>query len=201
MSKAALISIRPKWCEKIASGTKTIEVRKTRPKMDTPFKCYIYCTLQGCNEFFRVDLGRDVAKWNRGKWADRKGKVIGEFICDRIDWITRVGYTGIPGLVETCICDAATMRTSPVGGLLNAACLTSKMLNDYLAWGDGYGWHVTDLRIYDVPRELSELRRATDPCDSCHAEYTWECTGCKKLSGDIKHPPQSWGYVEAMDNG
>jgi hypothetical protein len=201
MSKAALISIRPKWCEKIASGTKTIEVRKTRPKMDTPFKCYIYCTLQGCNEFFRVDLGRDVAKWNRGKWADRKGKVIGEFICDRIDWITRVGYTGIPGLVETCICDAATMRTSPVGGLLNAACLTSKMLNDYLAWGDGYGWHITDLRIYDVPRELSELRRATDPCDSCHAEYTWECTGCKKLSGDIKHPPQSWCYVEAMDNG
>ena len=200
MSKAALISIRPKWCEKIASGTKTIEVRKTRPKMDTPFKCYIYCTLQGCNEFFRVDLGRDVAKWNRGKWADRKGKVIGEFICDRIDWITRVGYTGIPGLVETCICDAATMRTSPVGGLLSAACLTSKMLNYYLAWGDGYGWHVTDLRIYDVPRELSELRRATDPCDSCHAEYTWECTDCKKFSGDIKRPPQSWCYVEAVED-
>lgn len=30
MSKAVLISIRPKWCEKIASGMKTIEVRKTR---------------------------------------------------------------------------------------------------------------------------------------------------------------------------
>ena len=44
MSKAVLISIRPKWCEKIASGEKTIEVRKTRPKLHTPFKCYIYCT-------------------------------------------------------------------------------------------------------------------------------------------------------------
>lgn len=198
MSKAVLISIRPKWCEKIASGEKTIEVRKTRPKLDTPFKCYIYCTLQGCNEFFRVDLGGDVAKWNRGKWADRKGKVIGEFTCDRIDWITHIGYTGIPNLVETRICDAATMRTSPVGGLLNAACLTPKMLNDYLAWGDGYGWHIVDLRIYDMPRDLSEFRRATDPCDSCHAEYTWECIGCKKLSGDIKQPPQSWCYVEAM---
>lgn len=42
--KAVLISIRPKWCEKIISGEKTIEVHKTRPKMDTPFKCYIYCT-------------------------------------------------------------------------------------------------------------------------------------------------------------
>lgn len=84
MSKAVMLSIRPKWVEKIANGEKTIEVRKTKPKLDTPFKCYIYCTLQGCNEFFRVDLGRDVAKWNRGKWADRKGKVIGEFTCDRI---------------------------------------------------------------------------------------------------------------------
>ena len=45
MTKAVLISIRPKWCEKIVGGEKTIEVRKTRPKLDTPFRCYIYCTL------------------------------------------------------------------------------------------------------------------------------------------------------------
>ena len=43
MSQAVLISIRPKWCEKIIGGEKTIEVRKTRPKLQTPFKCYIYC--------------------------------------------------------------------------------------------------------------------------------------------------------------
>lgn len=45
MSKAVMLSIRPEWCEKIASGEKTIEVRKTRPKkLKNPFKCYIYCT-------------------------------------------------------------------------------------------------------------------------------------------------------------
>lgn len=44
MSKAVLISLHPEWCQKIMEGRKTIEVRKTRPKMDTPFKCYIYCT-------------------------------------------------------------------------------------------------------------------------------------------------------------
>ncbi len=38
MSKAVMISIRPKWCEKIVNGEKTIEVRKTRPKLETPFK-------------------------------------------------------------------------------------------------------------------------------------------------------------------
>lgn len=207
MSKAVLISIRPKWCEKIVNGNKTIEVRKTRPKMNTPFKCYIYCTLQGCNEFFRVDLGGDIAKWNRGKWADRKGKVIGEFTCDRIDWITHIGYTGIPNLVETRICDAATMRTSPVGGLLNAACLTPKMLNDYLAWGDGYGWHISDLRIYDAPKKLGEFWR------DCleYSELSTNCWSCENVCGDgdetdcntdgrlyLHRPPQSWCYVEEL---
>lgn len=180
MSKAVMLSVRPKWCEKIVSGEKTIEVRKTRPKLQTPFKCYIYCTLQGCNEFFRVDLGRDVAKWNRGKWADRKGNVIGEFICDRIYELAPLNHA--PDDVE------------------KQACLTREEIVNYLK-GTGYGWHISDLRIYDEARDLSEFRRATDPCDSCHAEYTWECTGCKKLSGDIKRPPQSWCYVEAMDNG
>lgn len=35
--KAVLISIKPTWCAKIASGEKTIEVRKTKPKLETPF--------------------------------------------------------------------------------------------------------------------------------------------------------------------
>lgn len=185
MSKAVLISIRPKWCEKIVSGEKTIEVRKTRPKLHTPFKCYIYCTLQGCNEFFRVDLGGDVAKWNRGKWWDRKGKVIGEFTCDRID---RLAPANEPyGIYD--IDDDYVLQT----------CLENGALWDYGHGTPLYGWHISNLRIYDEARELSEFRRATDPCDSCHAEYTWECEGCKKLSGDIKRPPQSWCYVEEVE--
>ena len=42
--KAVMISIRPEWDEKITSGEKTADVRKTRPKVEPPFKCYIYCT-------------------------------------------------------------------------------------------------------------------------------------------------------------
>lgn len=177
MSKAVLISIRPKWCEKIVNGNKTIEVRKTRPKMNTPFKCYIYCTLPKYphEDFIATNYPRP--QFYGG------GKVIGEFTCDRIDWITHIGYTGIPNLVETRICDAATMRTSPVGGLLNAACLTPKMLNDYLAWGDGYGWHITDLRIYDEARELSEFTGLRN-------------TRFGAAPYDIKRAPQSWCYVE-----
>ena len=100
--------------------------------------------------------------------------------------------------METRICDAATTRTSPVGGLLNAACLTPEMLNDYLAWGDGYGWHISNLRIYDAPRELSEFRRACQNswyCESC-AMYRENNGTCGNESLQFKRAPQSWCYVE-----
>ena len=170
MSKAVLISIRPKWVEKIASGEKTIEVRKTKPNLPTPFKAYIYCS-----------QGND-ARRLRGSW----GKIIGEFTCDRIFPINVFDN----GSIQNWLFEH-----------MERSCLTYEELADYIGNGKtGYGWHISDLLIYDQPRELSEFRRATDPCDSCHAEYTWECTGCKKLGGDIKRPPQSWCYVEAVED-
>ena len=175
MARAVLISIRPEWCEKIARGEKIVEVRKTRPKLETPFKCYIYCTLQGCNEFFRVDLGRDVAKWNRGKWADRKGKVIGEFTCDRIYELAPLNHA--PDDVE------------------KQACLTREKIVNYLN-GTGYGWHISDLRIYDAPRDLSEFERPYE-CNECDAKWATECNACHE-EGKIKRPPQSWCYVEEL---
>lgn len=176
MSKAVMLSIRPKWVEKIANGKKTIEVRKTRPKLETPFKCYIYCTLQGCNEFFRVDLVGDVAKWNRGKWADRKGNVIGEFTCDQI---IDAWWNYVP--------DAITREVA--GGNLEAlggTGMTDEELFNYVGdsmRGHCYGWHISDLCIYDAPRELSEF---TGLCDTRFGAAPY----------DIKRPPQSWCYVE-----
>lgn len=175
MAKAVLISIRPEWVQKIASGEKTIEIRKTKPKLETPFRGYIYCTLQGCNEFFRVNLGRDVSKWNRGKWADRKGNVIGEFICDRIYELAPLNHA--PDDVE------------------KHACLTREEIVNYLK-GTGYGWHISDLRIYDAPKELSKFSR---PFEICIGKVCDEygCAYCKN-GGHIKRPPQSWRYVEEL---
>lgn len=186
--KSVMLSIRPKWCEKIASGEKTIEVRKTKPKLETPFKCYIYCTVEkaGYDALWVLDaptreeysLMAVSAYLENPKGANKgNGKVIGEFTCDRIYELAPLNHA--PDDVE------------------KQACMTREKIVNYLK-GTGYGWHISDLRIYDAPRELSEFQRATDPCDSCHAEYTWECTDCKKLGGDIKRPPQSWCYVEAM---
>lgn len=208
MSKTVLISIRPKWVEKIADGEKTIEVRKNRPKLAPPFKCYIYCTVEiaGYDALWVLDAPTREkysfmavsAYLENPKGANKgNGKVIGEFTCDRIykidkdstDFLFKAGGLSVykQAAEEKC-------------GLCVA--MTDDELHGYLGHCQGYGWHIADLRIYDTPRELSEFRRATDPCDSCHAEYTWECTGCKKFSGDIKRPPQSWCYVwRSADNG
>lgn len=177
MDKSVLISIRPEWCELIASGEKTIEVRKTRPKLDTPFKCYIYCTQS------------DDANRLRGS----QGKVIGEFTCERIVPIT---YDG--GRLW-CPTNAAF---SP------ATCLSQAEIIAYIGdKGRCYGWHITDLRIYDVPRELSEFWRS---CPE-YSELSTNCLVCENVCGDsdetdcntdgriyLRRAPQSWCYVTEM---
>lgn len=163
MSKAVMISIRPKWCEKIARGEKTIEVRKTRPKLETPFKCYIYRT-KGTVPHIIND-----------KWVQMEvgGTVIGEFTCDRIYELAPLNHA--PDDVE------------------QQACLTREEIVRYLK-GVGYGWHISDLKIYDVPKELSKFSRPFENCiDKVCDEFG--CASCEN-GGYIKRSPQSWCYVE-----
>ena len=200
MSKAVMLSVRPKWCEKIISGEKTVEVRKNRPKLETPFKCYIYCTLQGCNEFFRVDLGGDVAKWNRGKWADRKGNVIGEFTCDRI---FEIGKRGIPENFDYCYLSLNEWGNDDIETeikAISASCVSKEKLNAYGAKAPFlYGWHISDLKIYDTPKELIEFH-TWKKCKSC-SKSGYESTACIydencMIPSAITKAPQSWCYVE-----
>lgn len=178
MSKAVMLSIRPKWCEKIARGEKTIEVRKTRPKLDTPFKCYIYCTLPKYphEDFIATDYPRP--QFYGGD------KVIGEFTCDRIFPINVFDN----GSIQNWLFEH-----------MERSCLAYEELAGYIGNGKtGYGWHISGLLIYDQPKGLSEFQRATDPCVFCMERIARECTDCKKFGGNIKRPPQSWCYVEAM---
>ena len=195
MSKAVMLSIRPKWCEKIASGEKTIEVRKTRAKLKTPFRCYIYCTIGGQDLNIPISqerLMRDYLETGSMKSLNcplGNGKVIGEFTCERIVPIT---YDG--GRLW-CPTNAAF---SP------ATCLSQAEIIAYIGdKGRCYGWHISNLKIYDTPRELGEFRRACPNswyCESCAMH--WENNGtCGNESLQIKRPPQSWCYVEAIDNG
>lgn len=185
MSKAVMLSIRPKWVEKIASGEKTIEVRKTRPKLKTPFRCYIYCTIGGKDLNIPISqerLMRDYLETGSMKSLNCplwNGKVVGEFDCDRIYELAPLNHA--PDDVE------------------KQACLTREEIVNSLK-GTGYGWHISNLKIYDKPRELNEFRRSCPNswyCESC-AMY-WENNGtCGNASLQIKRAPQSWCHVEAM---
>jgi predicted transcriptional regulator len=183
MSKAVMLSIRPKWVEKIASGEKTIEVRKTRPKLQTPFKCYIYCTMD--HPYISVSCAElDKLNYRTNTVGRCNGKVIGEFTCERIAPIT---YDG--GRLW-CPTNAAF---SP------ATCLSQAEIIAYIGdKGRCYGWHISDLRIYDAPKELSEFKtlcRVDADCCAC-PYYNYTKMGCDGRV--IGRPPQSWCYVDDL---
>lgn len=160
MSKAVMLSIRPRWCELIANGEKTIEVRKTRPKLETPFKCYIYCTKP---RFEHEDFFALVGK--QGFYGG--GKVIGEFVCDKVYELAPLNHAP----------DDAEQQ----------ACMSREEIVQYLK-GRGWGWHISNLKIYDKPVDITNFRN----CNGC--EYMGDCdTYCWK---PMQRPPQSWCYVE-----
>lgn len=188
--KAVMISIQPKWVEKIASGEKTIEVRKSAPK-EVPFKCYIYESRNGghrCKHCNEKDSCYSYAPKNVGCYNGR-GKVIGEFICDRI--------TDISVVVRNCNENYNEVYHNDE---CKGSCLTWKELQEYGKDKPLYGWHISDLKIYDKPRELSEFSR---PCS-----YSGLCFSCKRTSfkkdgnllcnTKITRPPQSWMHVEDL---
>lgn len=186
--KAVLISIQPKWCELIASGKKTVEVRKTKPKLETPFKCYIYET-QGRTETPFVDEeGHHIFKG--------RGQVIGEFVCN---------------------CMTALKADNMVQAYYNNTkdtCLTDEEIKVYANGKKLYYWHISDLVIYDKPKELSEfytpewfrdcekqcpdMERMRCPVGDSHKADKM-CGWCRKGGKPITRAFQSWGYVYEAD--
>lgn len=214
---AVLISIQPKWVEKIASGEKTIEVRKSRPKLETPFKCYIYCTIgNGVKGDYLVPSGIQC------------GKVIGEFVCDEITEY-RAEFTDLQysDARHKKVCqntikwverddeneetvyryETSNEEDNPDDcKFLKKSCLTFNEVRKYIGatFFDKpfYGWHISDLKIYDKPKELDEFY-VWKKCNSCKVSG-YESTGCSyincKVPARITRPPQSWCYVEELQN-
>ena len=195
--REVLISIRPKYCELIANGEKTIEVRKTRPRITTPFKCYIYCT----KDFYRKGDG-----YFQGKCC---GKVIGEFVCKHITDIQVLNKGLLTGGYPNGSCTWVVQNSA----------LTAKDIKEYANGKEWvYGWHISDLKVYNKPKTLDDFRK---PCISPEMPY---CPLCEfgyeyiseteaefyRVDGEcntewcclnwIKKAPQSWCYVQEMSN-
>ena len=213
--KSVLISIQPKWCEKIASGEKTIEVRKSAPK-EVPFKAYIYCT----KEKKQDDIIWAGAFGDRGKWNRR---IIGEFICDKVEnfYCASVPYQKENNLGYGQFVDNGVYKVNGwhegvvferndryIDTMLNnndlkEMCLSAQELFDYIGIGKHlYVWHISDLKIYDKPKELNEFFKP------CPTKEKGDCLSCDCLAdndyggvctNNLTRPPQSWMFVEEIE--
>lgn len=177
MAKAVLISIRPVWVEKILDGEKTLEVRKTRPNMETPFKVYIYCTAGNLSYKVNGVNGGMVCNVSGGKIA------VGEFTCDNIATYN-YDYCPHPEIGMDYDCGDSWWQIADED--LKSACLAEKEFRHYAFGREAmYGWHISNLKIYDTPKPLSEF------------------TGLRTIRDSMKlymleRPPESWCYVEEL---
>ena len=199
--KAVMISIQPKWVEKIASGQKTLEVRKTAPEV--PFKAYIYCTkakpylYREANPPFELFLDSDL--YEGEGYDDRlfSGKVIGEFICDEIiEWQYNKSHQYYVDYPDDCTSYFPYLKCHS-----EATGLKCSELENYGKGKTLYGLHISNLKIYDKPKELSEFY-TKKTCNSCK-KSGYESTACMydedcKVPMPITRAPQSWQYVEEI---
>lgn len=202
MSKAVLISIQPDWCKKILSGEKTVEVRKTRPKLETPFKVYIYCTKTAEGWLRTVPV--------QG-WQRLDGFVIGEFTCYKIDTIQRMG---IDNNFDYCYLSLNEFGNDDIATEIRdirKSCIPKPELNSYgKSAPELFAWHISDLKAYDNPKPLSDFSKhgfsglcGTNVCGNESCEY-YEPSGDSMvpptcgLNGycTLHRAPQSWCYVE-----
>jgi predicted transcriptional regulator len=177
--KSVLISIRPEWCEKIASGEKTVEIRKTAPKLEPPFKVYVYQTKH--------------REHNGPTHSD--GKVIGEFTCSEIFPI-RVFENGS---IQDYMCHYMERSLVPYDDI--AAYIGKDKT--------GYGWRIADLVIYERPKLLGWFQKPCICKGEYDGEEYRDCLNCELAGDSdygiiacnrpIKRPPQSWCYVEEFD--
>lgn len=179
--KAIIQSYTPQECRRIINGRQTIKVCKTAPE-DTPFKVYMYCTKDGYAYRCRIDEnGKLIPElWN--------GKVIGEYVCEKVD---KYRFSNYEAEYDVTHDEMSRMW-------LNHPNL--------IKYGKGKtlrGLHISSLKIYDKPKELSEFR----PC--CEKLMTGDLletsSKCNKIFFDengvfyvcgLTRPPHGWQYVE-----
>lgn len=150
--KCVLQSIKPKYCQMIANKQKTLEIRSTAPKMKPPFRVYIYCTAPNTKDPWEY---LELHDRETGHIYKMNGHVIGEYICDRIDeYDTSNDFVPFSLRVFSCVSGSDILKYGKKRGRV-------------------FAWHISELKIYERPLELGEL----------------------KTFKKIERPPQGWQYI------
>lgn len=141
-----MLSVRPEWAEKIASGKKTMELRIRVPLKPTPFPLALYCTRR---EQCVIQLP--------GGWeADVSGMVFGEAVCSAIYYALEWRIS--PGNVEPVVYRKIT----------NAACVSDDELYAYARARNVYAIGMINVRVFAIPRELRDYGIDTAPQSWCY---------------------------------
>lgn len=211
--KSILISIQPQWVEKILNGEKTIEVRKTMPKCELPCKVYIYCTqaknvkeniwkvvdpLNQVKPFYSFD------KFGSHKDVALNGKVVAEFTLNKVEIIPTVKEKRNGASYQYHIISE---------DILNKSCLKQEEILEYTNGKDLYAWHIDNLKIYNTPKGLDRFthyipnnecptKQCGTNCEDCpnYDEEHETCLALYYTHREIKRPPQSWCYVEELED-
>lgn len=179
MNKSVLVSIRPYYAfliiaHKMGWDTpqeKLIESRKDYPKDEEWNKVvHIYCS-KDKKSFDRIPVQYQPIM------EKFLGRVVSEFVCDMVyKW----GYD---------YCDGVDIDDD----LILDTCLDREDINIYAKGKTLYGWHISDLKIYDKPKELSEFKTG---CKGCKERDTYHCKFYCCSERPLTRPPQSWCYCE-----
>ena len=188
--KSILISIKPKWVAKILNGEKTIEIRKTMPKCDLPIDVYIYCTKEdtlsiltiNCKDTFTIGkdfILNDFGYLNSG--YEGKGKVVAKFTLNKVD-----------RYVNGCNVAKKYPTFNDFEKILTPACLYTDELENYCEDLSFYAWHISNLKIFDKPKELNEFYPY---CKDEKCEYRKNhCSICYRIP--LTKAPQNMVYIE-----
>lgn len=126
-----------------------------------------------------------------GNW---NGKVLARFWCDKVEEIV-YDYGGLYEMFQTSEIDCDNLNCK--------SCLTDNELKEYLKpkreHGNicGYAIHITNLEIFDEPKEISEISQWRD-CGKCWHEEDCDCDlkNCFMTGGKLTKAPQSWQWIE-----
>lgn len=178
--KAVLKSIKPYFAYLIIKGLKSLELSKTQPQ-DEDFSGQVFIYFTKDKKSFNK-----IPKDEREIFKKYIGKICGCFTCDRI-------------LIDK------TFGHDP--NFIGQANLSQIEAAWYCTQSPIYGWHISDLKIYDKPKELFEFYKGgmLSYDDWLYAIYRGNGGATSRYESyknvfKMKRPPQSWCYVEEIYN-
>lgn len=195
--KAILLSIRPEWLAKILNGWKLVEIRKLFPK-DFVGWIYLYCTKSKTLEYcydsadnFGEYVVHNGKLWDDYDEARLNGRVVAKFWCDKVE---EIGYKPRELFSNDYYYLGNTapiidLRFAVGDTLCNNSCLTQDEIHSYLKGKNGFAIHISQLEIFDDPKELWEFYRQTKHETTTVNEGGWYIEPLTKA-------PQNYCWVE-----